>query len=312
MSTAARIWLATALGTAGAILLVLTLAEQVPSWCGQAGAVMVSTTYAWALAERIGGRALVYAAVALAIGIATVTLDLPALRAGAAAVTGVLGAVLGVVLTAPARRFLAACREAVLAIAVGAVGGLAALGYAAQISVLRFDYATLAMALVLALAMVYRLGSGLHGLGLRGFAIMLGGGVMVVLTAGYAELLRRYGTPAIAESINGVVAWSYDHLGAFPRPIQVFLGVPALVWGTHMRSRRPRGWWVCAFGVAATLPPVHMLVEPGFNLAQILLTEAYSFLLGAIVGYALIRLDLATTRPVEASRSEPRRTQAAG
>lgn len=309
MSAVTRVWLAAAAAATGIALLAAALAGQAPDRLGEAGAVIVSATYAWALAARVGGRAVVHAAVALAVGVAAVTLDIPALRAGAAAVTGVLGAVLGVLLTVPARRFVVACREAALAIVVGAGGGLAALGYGAQVSVVRFDYATLAMALALVLAVVYRLGSGFHGLGVRGVGIMVGGGVMVVLTAGYAELLRRYGTPAIAETMRDIVAWSYDHLGAFPRPIQVLLGVPALVWGTHLRSRRPQGWWVCGFGVAATLPPVHMLVEPGFSLAQILVTEAYSFGLGIVVGYVLIRLARATTMlPADVARSEPRRT----
>ena len=42
----------------------------------------------------------------------------------------------------------------------------------------------------------------------------------------------------------------------------VALGVPALVWGTHMRARRRQGWWVCAFGVGATAPIAQLLVDP--------------------------------------------------
>src|SRR3954452_12070226 len=41
--------------------------------------------------------------------------------------------------------------------------------------------------------------------------------------------------------------WSRNHLGAFPRPIEAVLGVPALAWGCHMRARRRQGWWLCAF-----------------------------------------------------------------
>ena len=39
-----------------------------------------------------------------------------------------------------------------------------------MISLARFEYITLALSLVGALAMVYRLGAGLHGLGTRGLA----------------------------------------------------------------------------------------------------------------------------------------------
>ena len=46
------------------------------------------------------------------------------------------------------------------------------------------------------------------------------------------------------------------------------LGVPALAWGVHMRARRRQGWWVCAFGVAATVPVANSLVNPAITLTE--------------------------------------------
>ena len=52
-----------------------------PSWLSTArGAVAVARAYTWALAARIGGRPMVFGALALALGITVLVLDLDALR----------------------------------------------------------------------------------------------------------------------------------------------------------------------------------------------------------------------------------------
>ena len=89
--------------------------------------------------------------------------------------------------------------------------------------------------------------------------------------------------------------WCRDHLGAFPRPIETILGVPALVWGCHMRARRRQGWWLCAFGVAATAPVATALVNPAISLVECGLSVAYGLVVGLVIGYAVIRVDLAVT-----------------
>ena len=65
------------------------------------------------------------------------------------------------------------------------------------------------------------------------------------------ELLRRYGAQSFVSSVLDFADWTSARIGAFPRPLVVLLGIPALVWGTHVRARRRQGWWFCAFGVAA-------------------------------------------------------------
>jgi hypothetical protein len=87
-----------------------------------------------------------------------------------------------------------------------------------------------------------------------------------------------------------------------------------------MRARRRQGWWVCAFGVALTAPVAYALVDPGRSVLSVGLATAYGALIGLVLGYLLIRLDLALTGPrgrrlaeteaVTAVRPEPGRTRA--
>ena len=69
------------------------------------------------------------------------------------------------------------------------------------------------------------------------------------------------------------------------------------MWGTHVRARRRQGWWVCAFGVAATVPLSTRLVAPDSSFAEAGLQAVYSLVLGLMLGYVLIRVDLALTGP---------------
>src|SRR4029077_5297284 len=119
---------------------------------------------------------------------------------------------------------------------------------------------------------------------------------------GYAELLRRYGTASLVDSLDNVVRWSHHHLGAFPRPIVALLGVPALTWGTHMRARRRQGWWVCAFGVALTAPVAYALVDPARTVLEASPATVYGAVRGFLIGDLLIRLDLRLTAPRPSGR----------
>lgn len=291
-----------------------------PGWLSGAGATVIATTFTWILAARMGGRSEFYGVVALLIGAFVVVWDNPVLCTGAAVMATAVGAVLAVVTTVPAVRFAAAVREVLIAFAVATVGAVAAIGFEPELTVTRFEYASLAVSLGLVLAVVYRLGAGLHGLGTRGLVVVLVGGLAVAVALVYGELLRRYGSSGLVESSFGAVRWMREHLGASPRPLQTLVGIPALAWGCHQRARRRQGWWACAFGVAATAPIAHLLVNPALSLVQIGLTELYTLLVGLTIGYLIIRLDLALTgsrgrgarRAEEATavRPEPRRTHA--
>ena len=278
-----------------AALLTACVGEVGASWICGAGAVAITTAYSWALAARTGGRPIVVGLLALVLGVAVVVIDDDRLRTGASVLTCVVAAVLAVMVTVPAVKFVHAVREVVLAILVAAIGALAVVGFEPVVKVARFEYVTLGLALLGAFAVVYRLGAGLHGLGRRGVVAVLVGSLVLAVTLAYAELLRRYGTPGLLSTLLDAVAWSRANLGAFPRPLETVLGVPALAWGTHMRARRRQGWWVCAFGVAATAPVASSLVNPSIALSEVGLSIGYGLVVGLVIGFVVIRLDLALT-----------------
>ncbi len=304
---------------AGLAALVSCVLERGPSWLCGAGAIAIATAYSWALAARAGGRPLVVGALALVLGLVAVLSDDDALRTGAAVLTCVVSAVLAVMATVPAVRFIHAVREVLIATLIAAVGALATVGFEPVVTVARFEYVTLGLAFVGSFALVYRLGAGLHGLGRRGVVAVLIGTGLLALTLAYAEVLRRYGTPALVSSLLDLVVWSRDNLGAFPRPLETVLGIPALAWGVHMRARRRQGWWACAFGVAATTSIANALVNPSVTLTESTLSVVYGVVVGLVIGFVVIRVDLAFTGPrgrrgrraeeATALRPEPRRTQ---
>jgi hypothetical protein len=293
------------------------------AWLDDAGAVGVSTAYAWGLAARTGGRPAIFSLLTLLLGAAVVGIDSDPLRSGAAVVTTVLTAVFAVMITVPAVTLRAAVREILVALGVALVGAMATLAWAPVVDLHRFQYTALGLSLVAAFVTVFRLGAGFHGLGTRGVLAVIVGSVMLALTLGYAELLRRYGTHSLVDTLDEAVRWSHHHLGAFPRPIVAFLGVPALTWGTHMRARRRQGWWLCAFGVAVTAPVAYAYVDPGRSVREVSLALAYGAVIGLLLGFLLVRVDLALTgrtgsrgrrtagsEETEPLRPEPGRTHA--
>jgi hypothetical protein len=293
----------------GAAALVCAMVPVGPDWLGGAGSVAVVAAYSWGLAARTGGRPVVFGCLAAALGVLTLVVDDDTLRTGAAVTTAAVAAVFGVMATVPAVTYWRAARECVIAVALAGIGALATLGFEPTITVTRFEYATFGLALAGAFAVVYRLGAGLHGLGRRGVVIVVVGGVVLAATLLYAEMLRRYGTPELVTSLLDVVGWSRDNLGAFPRPIESVLGVPALAYGCHMRARRRQGWWICAFGAAATSAVANSLANPAITRTESLLSVLYGLVVGLVIGFVVIRLDLLLTGETRGSRG--RRSRAA-
>jgi hypothetical protein len=282
------LWLLAFLG-AGAALGVLRQigSDTLPQQCV---AACVGLLLAVGLAVRSGGRALPALALALVVGAAAVATQWPTLLAGAALSTGALAACLAVLGTTPARSFLRAIREVLVAEVVAVIGALAVAGFQVGIDADRFGYTVLAVSLAGTVAMVYRLGGGVHALGRSG--VLLVGAALVLLALGlaYTAALTRWGSPGLRMDVESVRLWLHDHLGAVPRPIEVFLGVPALAWGVSMRSRRRQGWWVCAFGTAATAAVTTRLIGSDVPTRTIALGEAYSLVLGLLVAFVVIRV----------------------
>lgn len=302
---------------AGLALLVLALVGTGPSWFDDAGSVVVLGAFTWALAVRTGGRPAIFAGVAVLAGCGVLLSEQPYLRTGAAVMTCGISATLAMVATVPSTRFVRVVQECLLAVVLASVGALATLGFAPTISLVRFEYATLGLSLLAGFGVVYRLGAGFHGLGRRGVVSVLVGGGVLLGTLVYAEVLRRYGPPGLVDGLLDVVRWSRDHLGAFPRPIEAVLGIPALAWGVHLRARRRQGWWVCAFGTAGTAAVASSLLNPAITLRECGLSVFYGLVVGLVIGWVVIRVDLALSgsaaggrRSEEhaAARPEPPRT----
>ena len=283
--------------TVAVAIAICSVLEVGPSWLDGAAAVTIATVYATALAARTGGRPFVFGVLTLGIGLFALFTEMERVRSGAAVLTAVVTAVLAVMATVPVRQFRGAAREILVALAVSMVGALAVVGFRPSVSLERFDYSSLALAFLLTVGLVYRLGAGLHGLGRRGYVVVLIGVIALSLALAYGELLRHYGSEELVDDALDVVRWARANLGAVPRPIQVLVGVPALVYGTHLRARRRQGWWVCAFGVAFTCSVAGILVNPMTGWLEAALIISYSVVPGLVLGYAAIRVDLALTGP---------------
>ena len=263
----------------------------VQGWIPTTGAVMITTLYAYGLAARTGGRPLVSGGLALGLALGAVLSGLPVLIAGAAVGTAVLATVLGVMSTKPAARFPAVVLECLIAIVVAAIGGFAVEAYRAQVSLERIGYLALGLGLLGALGLVYRLGAGLHGLGRRGYIMLVSGlGLLFVILA-YTEALSRWGSPAMIRTLDETIDSLRSTIGAVPRPIAVLIGFPALAWGVSTRARRRQGWWVCAFGAAGLAVVTVCLLNPRVSLVEAGLSMLYSAVLGLLLGYLVIRAD---------------------
>ena len=281
----------------GLVYLAAAALDTGPGWFDSVGAVVIATALTWGLTVRTGGRPFLFSLLVLVVAVGVVVVDNEQLSTGAAVVTAAMAAMLGVMATVPAVRIRGAIREPLVAAVIAFGGSFAAIGFDPTITVVRYQYAVLALALIGTFVLVYRLGAGLHGLGRRGFVIVIVGGLVLAAMLAYAGLLRNYGSESLRTWAPNLSDWSLDHLHGYPRPIEALLGVPALMWGAHMRARRRQGWWVCAFGVAFTAPAATTLANPGLSVLDSLLTTVYSLVVGIVVGFLAIRVDLLLTGP---------------
>lgn len=307
LAPAARVlWLLLVLGSAAAITVGWWGPARLPGWLPSAGAVGVSTCYAVGLGARTGGRPFVSGGLALALGLAAVLSAVPVLAASAAVGTAVLAAVLGVMATTPAPLFRGVVREVGVAVLTVAFGALAAAAYRPEVSQQRLGYLCLALSLLGAIVVVYRLGAGLSGLGRRGVVMVIGGLVLLAVTLAYSQALARWGSPDLVDAVRTGTERVQDTIGAVPRPVELLLGFPALAWGVSIRARRRQGWWVCVFGATGLAVASVSLLDPARTLAEAGLSLVYSAVVGLLLGYLLIRIDafLTGTRGRRARQAE--------
>ena len=257
----------------------------------QSLATALGVLLAIGLAVRGGGSPTVPALLAVAVGVAAVVAEWPPLLAGAAAATAVLAACLAVLATRPAATFLAAIGEVVLALLLATLGALGVASFSVRLEVERFGYLVIGVAFLATVALVYRLAGGLHSLGRRGLVLAAGATVLLLVVLVYTAALTRYGSPELVLQVRSVQEWVREQLGGVPHPVEALIGIPALVWGVSMRSRRRQGWWVCAFGATATAAVTHRLLLTDVFTMEAVLCAAYTLVLGLLLGFVLIRLE---------------------
>ncbi len=316
----ANLWLAlwslvtlAALGVLGARYFT-----DLPDWGIRAASGVVATMAATALAWRTGGRPWIPLLGVGAAATAVVVLHEPFLLAGATVATAILVAVLALMLTGPAANFGRAIVEVLLAVGIATVGGLAVTGWGAALNHDRYDYVVLGGAIIAAALLVYRLGAGLHGLGKRGYLVAAAALGITVLALAYTEALSRWGPTGFLAHLEDFRFQIRDTWGAVPHPIEALLGIPAIAYGVFVRARRRQGWWVCAFGAAATAPTTERFMEHGLSPQGTILGAIYSVVIGLAIAYLVIRVEHAFSgskgsrarrrEESEAVRPEPGRT----
>jgi len=191
-------------------------------------------------------------------------------------------------------------------------------GYDAPVASGRYNLVVLGLSLMTAIGLVWQLGAGLHGLGRRGLVLILAGAILVSGVLVYTRILGEYGSASLLDSVQSFTAAVRDRIGGVPRPVEVLIGFPALIWGVGTRASRRQGWWMCAFGVLGTATVTTSLAAPLVDPEYALWSTVYSAVLGGVLGLLLRRADVVFTsrgrranrEPVDAFvRPEPARTR---
>ncbi|MDQ3628700.1 MAG: hypothetical protein M3419_07820 [Actinomycetota bacterium] len=312
-------WLAGSLAAAAELVTV----ERVPAWLPEYGAATLTVLFAVALTRRSGGRVWFWSMLAGVPVAGALILDQRWLLSSVAVLAAVLGAIVAVMLTRPAGSLLRLLHEYLLALVLAASAGLAVNAWGASVDPIRFPLAVLVLTLILMIVLVWQLGAGYHGIGRRGLVLIAGGAVLVTMVLVYSRVLREYGSVTVIETVDSAAAWTTDRFGGVPRPIEVLVGFPALLWGVWVRSSRRQGWWMCAFGTVGTATVATTLANPDVELGYAGLSTAYSIALGLLLGLLVIRVDALLTggrhtgtgrrarrdsRETDRVRPEPRRT----
>ncbi|CAN5162958.1 hypothetical protein BH09ACT10_BH09ACT10_11050 [soil metagenome] len=273
------VWVLSSLAAATAVVDV-----NAPSWIERPAAGIVMVAFAVGLTHRCGGRMRIWPVLAVAHALGATVLDHQGVIASAAVVTAVLGSVFALMVTRPAPSIPAAIREYALALIVALSGTVAVAAWNAPAEPARFNLVVLFLALGLIIGIVWSLGAGLHGLGREGLAVLIGGAVLLALILAYSSFVRAYGSDSLMSTLDDLIVWMRLNITGVPRPVEVFIGFPALIVGVSLRSRRREGWWVLVFAVVGTGVMTTSLVNPEARPTYIALSTLYSAILGLAVG----------------------------
>ncbi|NRQ49109.1 hypothetical protein [Aeromicrobium stalagmiti] len=297
MAVVFGLWL---VGTIGAGTAVVAVGA--PTWVERPSAALLMVVFAVSLTHRGGGHMRIWLPMTAALAVAAVVLETNLLLASAASVSAVLSAVWAVMVTRPASSIVGAIREYVLALVVALSGTLSVAAWNAPVNYQRFNLIVITVALGLAITLVWNLGAGLHGLGRQNLAILTGVAVLLLLILAYSSFVRSHGSDTLVNLFSDLVIWSRQTFEGVPRPVEVFIGFPALIVGVSMRSKRREGWWVLVFAVIGTAVLSTSLVTPGAFPSYIGLSTLYSSILGLIVGL-VVRHYVMRERSARAARA---------
>ncbi|MCD9199471.1 hypothetical protein [Aeromicrobium wangtongii] len=270
------------IGFAGALTSIVDV--NAPESILRPSAALLTMVFAVALTHRGGGHMRLWLPITAVLVVAAVVLETNLLLASAAAVSAVLSAVWAVMATRPADSVPEALREFGLMLVIALSGTAAVAAWNAPVNYQRFNLLVIAISLVLAISLVWNLGAGLHGLGRQNLAILAGIAAVVLLVLAYSSFVRSHGSDILVDTFSDTVTWMRTNFEGVPRPVEVFIGFPALIVGVSMRSKRREGWWVTVFAVTGTAVLSTSLVTPGAFPTYIALSTLYSAVLGLAVG----------------------------
>lgn len=288
-----------AIGTAGAATAVVAVGA--PQGVQRPAAALLTVVFVVALVHRGGGHMRLWVPPAAVLALAALLIENNALLASAAMLAAVTAAVWSVVATRPAATVVGAVGEYGLTLVIALSGTCAVAAWNAPVNYQRFNLMVVGAALALAITLVWRLGAGLHGMGRQNFAILIGVAVVVVLVLAYSSFVRTHGSQTLIDLFTDLVIWMRETFGGVPRPVEVFLGFPALLVGVSLRSQRREGWWILVFAVIGTSVLTTSLVTPGAFPTYIALSTLYSVVLGLVLGL-FVRSRVMTRRSSRAAR----------
>lgn len=292
---------------AGTSIVAVDVPGHLPVEPERAGAGLLLIVFSVGLTHRVGGHMRIWASLGTLLSVAAVASEANLLLAAAAAVTAVLASVWAVVITRPAVTIPQAIREYVLAIVIALSGTVAVAAWNAPVNYQRFNLVVLTVALALAITVVWNLGAGLHGLGRQNLAILAGVAALLLMVLAYSSFVRTHGSQLVTDTIRDSVILMRQVFGGVPRPVEVFIGFPALVVGVSMRSQNREGWWILVFAVIGTGVLSTSLVSPGAFPSYIGLSTLYSSILGLAVGLIARRFAVRDTSSRAARVVEPER-----
>lgn len=273
------VWIIAALAAGTSVVAV-----GAPGWIERPSAGIIMVIFGLSLTHRAGGRMRIWVPIVGVIALTAVVLETNILLAAAAAMTAVLASVSAVVNTRPAVTLLAAIREYAIALGTASVGTVAVAAWNAPVNYQRFNLVVISAALTLAIAMMWNLGAGLHGLGRQGLLIPTGVAVLLLIVLAYSSFVRAHGSETVIDAIRQAVIWQRQNVGGVPRPVEVIIGFPALIVGVSVRSRHREGWWVLVFAVIGTSVVTTSLVTPSALPSYVGLSTLYSAILGLVIG----------------------------